>query len=768
MNNNTAEAFSIICENEDIFEFTQLYGLHGVAIQNTEEPDESWFNPKLAHSLGYNDARALTWKKIISPKDLEEIEEILAAHNHSGDILVGEITFLHSKGFFIPMTYKSLCVGENVIIALKKISDYSNIEFKPEQDFKREQLLDTVLDTINIGIIACDSKGKLTLFNKAAKKWHGLPAKDIPQAEYASYYNLYEPDGKTLFKIEDIPLINMLQEGEIRKPEMIIKARTGRKRIVNITGARLYDERKNISGAVIAMHDITEKKEAEEKLRISEETFRGSFESAADGMAITDASGICIEVNDRLCEIMGYPANELKSLNFQEVTYPEDLEEDLKLWNQLLDGEIDHYQMEKRAIHKSGKIKHIIVSVAIVRDENNQPFHFITQITDISSLKEAEKELHNTLNQLENLLESSTRVSIIALDQQGSILMFNKGAENLLGYTRTEMIGQKTLLDLHFKDEIQIRANELSEAHGRKVEPEEVFHIMANRGKPDTKEWNYRCKNGEALPIQLTVTPIYDNESLTGYLCVATDISELKRAQSKIRSILEITEEQNDRLRNFAHIVSHNLRSHSGNIQMLMEIYLEENPELKENEVIKMLLTASENLTESIEHLNEVALINTSVLNKLPSLNLKKSVMKSLTSINALIQKSNLKVINNIPEKYEVLSLPAYLDSIILNFTTNAVKYRSPERKPVLKFNAIKKNDYITLEIEDNGIGIDLEKDGSKLFGMYKTFHGNEDARGIGLFITKNQIEAIGGKIEVKSVVDRGTVFTISFKYEKI
>jgi len=71
------------------------------------------------------------------------------------------------------------------------------------------------------------------------------------------------------------------------------------------------------------------------------------------------------------------------------------------------------------------------------------------------------------------------------------------------------------------------------------------------------------------------------------------------------------------------------------------------------------------------------------------------------------------------------------------------------------------------LSIEDNGIGIDLKKYDENLFGMYKTFHQNEDAKGLGLFIAKNQIEALGGKIEVKSEVDKGTTFTIFFKHKK-
>lgn len=98
-----------------------------------------------------------------------------------------------------------------------------------------------------------------------------------------------------------------------------------------------------------------------------------------------------------------------------------------------------------------------------------------------------------------------------------------------------------------------------------------------------------------------------------------------------------------------------------------------------------------------------------------------------------------------------------------MNFITNAVKYSSPERKPIIKLSSTSQNGYTIVSIEDNGLGIDLKKYGSKLFGMYKTFHTNKDAKGMGLYIAKNQIEAMGGKVMVCSEVGKGTIFNIYF-----
>ena len=129
-----------------------------------------------------------------------------------------------------------------------------------------------------------------------------------------------------------------------------------------------------------------------------------------------------------------------------------------------------------------------------------------------------------------------------------------------------------------------------------------------------------------------------------------------------------------------------------------------------------------------------------------------------------MAQNAEATIYNEIDEHIRVYALPAYLDSIILNFLTNAIKYRSAKRTLIIELSTSIDNEFVVFKIRDNGLGIDLDKYGDKLFQMYKTFHYNEDAIGIGLFITRNHIESLGGKVEVKSEVDQGTEFSIYLK----
>lgn len=134
-----------------------------------------------------------------------------------------------------------------------------------------------------------------------------------------------------------------------------------------------------------------------------------------------------------------------------------------------------------------------------------------------------------------------------------------------------------------------------------------------------------------------------------------------------------------------------------------------------------------------------------------------------MTIISSYVENHNATIINTISDDAVVNFNPAYLESVLLNFTTNAIKYAHPERSPIIEFGFAIENGSKVLTISDNGLGIDLDRHGELLFGLYKTFHKRQDAQGIGLYITKNQIEAMKGKVVVSSKVGEGTTFKIVF-----
>lgn len=240
-------------------------------------------------------------------------------------------------------------------------------------------------------------------------------------------------------------------------------------------------------------------------------------------------------------------------------------------------------------------------------------------------------------------------------------------------------------------------------------------------------------------------------------------IQERKEAEDKLLKVLNITSDQNKQLQNFAHIVSHNIRSHSANIHGLVNEFGETEDDSEKHKLHEMLRRSSDKLEETIENLNLIITIQNDKDKKIEHVNLRKEIFKSCDAVNVLISQAGVSIVNDVDEDISIPVIPSYFESILLNLLTNAIKYRSPERKPIIRFYTREDEIYRVLFIEDNGLGIDLKKYGDVIFGMYKTFHKNKDAKGFGLYITKNQLEAMKGKIEVQSRLGEGSTFIVYF-----
>ncbi|TGL86382.1 PAS domain S-box protein [Leptospira congkakensis] len=510
---------------------------------------------------------------------------------------------------------------------------------------------------------------------------------------------------------------------------------------------------------------ISEIKKIERELRATEAAFRGNFDNAAIGMALLDENGKWLRVNKRVCDILGYTEAELMLLTFQDITHPDDLNADLTYLEELVADKRMFYQMEKRYFHKNGNIVYAILAVSMVKNDEGKVLYFVSQIIDITEWKLVEQKLKIALAKNQAILDASTLVAIISTDTEGTITDFNHGAEKMLGYIADELIGKFTPQIFHIEKEVENRGKLLSSEYNRSLEGFEILTYNAKIGKPNTLEWTHKRKDGSTFPVLLSITAVKQNDKISGYLGVAVDISELKKAEAEIQSLLDITNEQNHRLKNFTNIVSHNLRSHSFGISGMMDILQRTYPDYFQNEMMSLLLGATENLKRTIEDLTAVIKVNLAQENY-ELVDIEQVVQKNLESLALQILESKLKVEINLPNQFLVRVIPAYLDSIVLNLITNAIKYKANDRDSFLKISGIRKNKFIEVQFEDNGQGIDLKKHGDKLFGMYKTFHENIEARGVGLFISKNQIETMGGKIEVESTVGLGTKFTVFLPYE--
>lgn len=369
---------------------------------------------------------------------------------------------------------------------------------------------------------------------------------------------------------------------------------------------------------------------------------------------------------------------------------------------------------------------------------------------DITETKLHFKEIKRLKNQMENILNAVPNL-IFVKDVDGRFIMANQAAKQFLDPEDRGLIG-KTDGDLGVPPE--------EAEHYRKTE-KQVLSTNRSQFYPEILVHN---PDGAEVWHQFTKVPLFNSRTgKKAVLTVVTDVSKRIEYEIDLTESLQTISKQNERLSNFAHIVSHNLRNHAGGITSLVELLEMVNSPKEQNELFELLHIASNRLNETIVDLNEIMDKQNKDAVETRDLDFQEYLNNITEVLTSEIVEKQVNISEDIQPGLHIHYNAAYLESILLNLISNAIKYRHPERVPEIFIKAEEADDTVKLTISDNGLGIDLKTHGDKLFGMYKTFHNNKNAKGIGLYITRNQIEALGGTIRVESNVNTGSTFYVDF-----
>ncbi|MFE3867929.1 PAS domain S-box protein [Flavobacterium sp. LS2P90] len=491
-----------------------------------------------------------------------------------------------------------------------------------------------------------------------------------------------------------------------------------------------------------SFQDITKEQNLINELQLSVEKFSSIFSSANDAIFIIDTSnGIITDYNPRAVELFGYNSTELKGLHNSEL-FPIENRKQVRFflnYNLIKD---DYVVNETSIINKSGKL--IPVEIAFGKKfKMNQITYLVCFFRDISDRRNVEQNLN-----MLSLAASETTDTIVIANSYGETIWANNAYLDLTGLSLEEVIGQKPGYSSKGPETDMQATAKMRKAVQNK---ESIKITILNYNKQKEKYW-----------FELNITTIYDAENnFVNFIGVGRDVTLRIEREMELKHLLEVTSQQNNKLYNFAHIISHNIRSHTSNLEMVVDV-IENTDDITEKlSYFDLLKEATEKLSETIEYLNEIITIQQKTNIEKTKILLKDEIEKTKMALSLVIKQSQITITHTIPDDLIVFAVPAYLDSILLNLFTNAIKYKSPERKPILEIGYEVNKNFTIITFKDNGLGLDLQKNGHKIFGMYKTFHGNEDAKGIGLYITKNQLEAMDGKIEVESEVDCGSIFKV-------
>lgn len=661
------------------------------------------------------------------------------------------------KSIGIPEMHEGKCVR-----IYGTFQDIDEQKKTADQLSTNERKLRTIFNSSDSLILLTDAQGFVTDANKAL-----LEAMQI---------NLEDIQGKGVCKApelkwnrshqEDVArLMHLVFQGEKIEDAQLSWVSDGQHETIVLSIHPIFDNEGNLLQTLFEARPIQSYIDINQRYRsIIDATQSGTWEWNMQTDEVT--------INEYWAAMFGYTVEELAPINGQiwaRLCHPDDQTRAQEGLNNCYLGKTDYFDFQGRFIHKKGHSIWISTKGKVnSRTEDGKALMIYGVNTDITSMMETQKELERVEGRRKSLMQASTKVAMFSTDLKGNIVDFNSGAENMLGYKANEIVHQHSPAIWHDPQEIKNRKRELLELGIEIPNDFEVFVWYARKGSPETREWTYIKKNGERTKVQLTVSGVYEENDLIGFLGVATDISRLKKAEKASQEMLELSQQQNDRLRNFAHIVSHNLRSHGSGISGLLELIEIENPEMKDHHLIKLLNNASNNLKETLQDLSDVVKVHIDEQKETKAIKIGHVVEQTIESLFSQAEKEQIQIINEVGSDDLVLGIPLYVKSVILNLITNAIKYRSNQRNSYIKIytSKIDVTKQLQIHVEDNGLGIDLDKYGDRLFGMYKTFHQHSDSRGVGLFITKNQVESMGGRISVKSTPDVGSTFTITLPYE--
>ncbi|TGL99175.1 PAS domain-containing sensor histidine kinase [Leptospira jelokensis] len=494
---------------------------------------------------------------------------------------------------------------------------------------------------------------------------------------------------------------------------------------------------------------------AEKALKQKETKLNRFLKTMINGVVVVNTEGQILYANDSAANILEleletienryFSSREWKQIDANGDPYPI---EKLPLAIALGKGETV-YNCEHGIVSEGGKPKWLNVNATPIYDEEGNLEGATASFLDVTELKNTQNTIQLQNKKLTSILDAIERSAIVSVtDANGNITRVNSKFLNLCGYSESEIIGKN-----HRILNAAYHPKEFWSALWKEIKSGHTWEgIIKNKSKDGNYFW-----------LQTFIHPLYDEKNqIESFLSIRFDITEEIEAPENTKRMLHFTGIQNNRLQNFAYIVSHNIRQHSSNFTSLVQLLEDSNPEEDKTKIIQMLHTSSVQLEETITHLNDIISINQMLNKPMEICSLRNEVDKTLTILKGSIESRNIQVEVRVPNEIECKTIPAYLESILLNLISNAVKYVRLKKGAFIRIEAAEKNEQIVFTVEDNGLGINLQKHGNKIFGMFKTFHRNEDARGIGLFITKSQVEVLGGSIALTSEEGKGSVFRVT------
>ncbi|HYO22034.1 MAG TPA: PAS domain S-box protein, partial [Flavisolibacter sp.] len=586
----------------------------------------------------------------------------------------------------------------------------------------------------------------------------------------ADSFTRIHPDDKERMKAA---LEEAVQKISVYDEELRIFQPNGRQLWVRDRGQVVPNERGEASYIIGAAIDITEEKQKEERLKISEERFRGLFNTSSVGMAIVNLNGTFLQVNPVFLQMFGYTDEEIRLKDIQSLTHPAFISSSLEKMQQTILGHTDGFVAEKKYVNKNGEEFWGEIAVSLVRDLNDKPKHLIGILYNIHDKKLAEESLKLQARVLESMDEG-----VSVSDDAGFILYTNSAEDKMFGYEPGELVGEHVTIQNAYTPE----ENESIVAG--------VISQLKSHGYWNG-EWHNKRKDGSDFYTYSHITSL-DLEERSVLVCVQRDITEEKkykeflersaeelekRVEERTRELKEaneLLEKSNAELEQFAYIASHDLQEPLRKIRTFasrMESELTGSDNTNVMNHLQKVMASSERMSMLIRDLLDYSKL-TKEEKKLDDVDLNEVLADVLSDFEVLIAQKKAQIM---ADPLPVLKgVPLQINQLFFNLIGNSLKFSKPDVPPVIEIRGrwlpaddalklgLKDKDHHMLRFSDNGIGFNPHyKD--QIFEIFQRLNSRDQfaGTGIGLALSKRVVQNHGGIVIADSEEGRGGTFTV-------
>jgi PAS domain S-box-containing protein len=603
----------------------------------------------------------------------------------------------------------------------------------------------TIIDSASEGMLIYDRSLTILAANRAAERIVRLPAAEmIGKPGFTSLLPCIGADGSPL-REDDRPTRITLRTGDPQTGRVVgIKRPDGSVTWLSVNTAflRRVDETDHY-GLVSTISDITAQHDAEARLRESEARYRNTFELAASGIAHIGMDRRFIRVNRRLCEILGYPEEELIHLTGRQISHPDDLDVINEQRPRLYSGAIDAVRLEKRYVRKDRSIVWVKFTMTVERDAQGVPLYEIAVYDDITAQRDAEQQLRESEARFRQTFELAASGICHVID--GHFVKVNRALCEILGYSERQLLGKSV--------------KDVSHPEDRDVTDAERARIRRGEIASARFEKRYIRADGRVVWADIAIAMVRDAAGAPQYeVAVFDDITERKQQEAALRAAHEELKRSNAELEQFAYVASHDLqeplRMVASYTQLLGRRY-DARLDTDAREFMSYIVDGATRMKQLIEDLLAYSRVGTK--QDVRPVSSEAALGRALFNLRTAIEEAGAAVTHDaLPV---VQADEPQLAQLLQNLIGNALKFRS-DSVPRIHVAVSEEENEWHFAVRDNGIGIERQYF-ERIFMVFQRLHnkGEYPGTGIGLAICKKVVERHGGRIWVESRPSEGSSF---------